>query len=44
MQTNVKQIELTDTSASLAPSRAMYHKVPSVPLENQPDISYLFSH
>ena len=42
MHTNVKQIELTDTSAPLAPSRAMYHKTLSVPLENQPDINYLF--
>jgi excisionase family DNA binding protein len=42
MHTNVKQIELTDTSVPLAPSRTMYHKPLSVPLENQPDINYLF--
>jgi hypothetical protein len=42
MHTNVKQVELTDTSAPLAPTRAMYHKTLSVPLENQPDINYLF--
>ena len=42
MHTNVKQIELTDTSVPLATSRAMYHKTLSVPLENLPDIGYLF--
>ena len=41
MHTNVKQIELADTSASPVPSRAMYHKTITEPLEKLPDIDYL---
>ena len=42
MYSNEELIELTETSILNVPQNTMYHETITVPLENQPDISYLF--